>query len=119
ATKDRMPAAAPLAEAMRRRRGAGGPAEQTFASLVGLELRPRKLREAATLWAALRDRQGPDERDAPWSHPDLMPSSADLDDPLGFAEGDNLSGGGGDDWDAAIGELLDGPTDDTPPKDTE
>jgi len=83
ATKDRMPAAAPLAEAMRRRRGAGGPAEQTFASLVGLELRPRKLREAATLWAAMRDRQGPDERDAPWSHPDLMPQAADLDDPLG------------------------------------
>jgi hypothetical protein len=91
---------------MRRRRGAGGPAEQAFASLVGLELRPRKLREAATLWAALRDRQGPDERDAPWSHPDLMPSSADLDDPLGFAEGETRTKSD-DDWDAAIGELLD------------
>jgi putative hydrolase len=113
ATKDRMPAAAPLAEAMRRRRGAGGPAEQTFASLVGLELRPRKLREAATLWAALRDRQGPDERDAPWSHPDLMPSTADLDDPLGFAQGETRTKSD-DDWDAAIGELLDGPRDDTP-----
>ncbi len=113
ATKDRMPAAAPLAEAMRRRRGAGGPAEQTFASLVGLELRPRKLREAATLWAALRDRQGSDERDAPWSHPDLMPSTADLDDPLGFAQGEARTKSD-DDWDAAIGELLDGPLDDTP-----
>ncbi len=35
ATAERMPAAAKLQEAVRRRRAAGGPAEQTFASLVG------------------------------------------------------------------------------------
>ncbi|MRJ74940.1 hydrolase [Aeromicrobium sp. SMF47] len=107
ATKDRMPAAAPLSEAMRRRRATGGPAEQTFAALVGLELRPRKLREATTLWAALRDRQGADARDAVWSHPDLMPVAADLDDPLGFAQGEGRTQGD-DDFDAALGELLDG-----------
>ena len=33
--------------------GDRGPAEQTFATLVGLELRPRRLREAAALWQAL------------------------------------------------------------------
>ena len=43
-----------LGEAFRRRRAAGGPAEQTFAALVGLELRPRRLREAGVLWAARR-----------------------------------------------------------------
>lgn len=107
ATKERMPAAAPLAEAMRRRRATGGPAEQTFAALVGLELRPRKLREATTVWAALRDRQGPDARDAVWSHPDLMPTAADLDDPLAFAEGENRSQSDVD-FDTALGELLDG-----------
>ena len=107
ATKERMPAAVPLAEAMRRRRASGGPAEATFASLVGLELRPRKLREAGTLWAALRDRQGPQARDAVWSHPDLMPSASDLDDPLGFAQGENRSATD-EAFDAAIGELLDG-----------
>lgn len=106
ATKERMPAAAPLAEAMRRRRATGGPAEQTFAALVGLELRPRKLREATSLWAALRDRQGPDARDLPWSHPDLMPGASDLDDPLGFAQGENRSQSD-DDFDAALGKLLD------------
>jgi len=106
ATNGRMPAATPLAEAMRRRRATGGPAEQTFAALVGLELRPRKLREATTLWAALRDRQGADARDAVWSHPDLMPVAADLDDPLGFAQGEKRSQSD-DDFDAAIGELLD------------
>ncbi|MET1062606.1 MAG: zinc-dependent metalloprotease [Aeromicrobium sp.] len=107
ATKDRMPAATPLAEAMRRRRATGGPAEQTFAALVGLELRPRKLREARTLWAALRDRQGPDARDAVWSHPDLMPSAADLDDPLGFAHGERNAESDAD-FDTALGQLLDG-----------
>lgn len=107
ATKDRMPAAAPLAEAMRRRRATGGPAEQAFAALVGLELRPRKLREATTLWAALRDRQGPDARDAAWSHPDLMPTAEDLDDPLAFAQGEQRSQDDAD-FDAALGELLDG-----------
>ncbi|MCW2840665.1 MAG: hydrolase [Aeromicrobium sp.] len=107
ATTGRMPAAAPLAEAMRRRRATGGPAEQTFAALVGLELRPRKLREATSLWAALRDRQGADARDAVWSHPDLMPVASDLDDPLGFAQGETRSQSD-DDFDAALGQLLDG-----------
>ena len=40
ATDERMPSAGKLQEAVRRRRAAGGPAEQTFATLVGLELRP-------------------------------------------------------------------------------
>jgi putative hydrolase len=105
ATAETMPAAASLSEAMRRRRATGGPAEQTFAQLVGLELRPRRLREAATLWAALRDRQGPEARDAVWKHPDLMPTAADLDDPLGFAQAEPTSDA---DFDAALGELLDG-----------
>ncbi|MBD8605350.1 zinc-dependent metalloprotease [Aeromicrobium sp. CFBP 8757] len=113
ATAGRMPAATPLAEAMRRRRATGGPAEQTFAALVGLELRPRKLREATSLWAAIRDRQGPEARDAVWSHPDLMPDASDLDDPLGFAQGEKRSQSD-DDFDAALGELLDGTTPDSP-----
>ena len=32
---------------------AGGPAEKTFQTLVGLEMRPRRLREAAWLWSEL------------------------------------------------------------------
>ncbi|HRD60901.1 MAG TPA: zinc-dependent metalloprotease, partial [Nocardioides sp.] len=58
ATEGRMPTAGKLQEAVRRRRAAGGPAEQTFATLVGLELRPRRLRDASTLWGSLRTRQG-------------------------------------------------------------
>jgi putative hydrolase len=86
ATTGRMPNASALRETMRRRRATGGPAEQTFAALVGLELRPRRLRDASTLWGSLRTADGAAARDAVWEHPDLVPTSADLDDPLGFAE---------------------------------
>lgn len=84
ATADRLQGAGALAEAMRRRRAAGGPSEQTFASLVGLELRPRRLREAATLWGAMTQRHGTSVRDGLWNHPDLLPTADDLDDALGF-----------------------------------
>ena len=69
---------------MRRRRATGGPAEQTFATLVGLELRPRRLRDAATVWGAMGQRYGNADRDKLWSHPDLLPTSDDLDEPLDF-----------------------------------
>ena len=69
-------------EVFRRRRGAGGPAEQVFNGLVGLELRPRKIREAIALWENLTEQIGATERDAKWSHPDLLPTSGDLANPL-------------------------------------
>ncbi len=106
ATVKWMPAAGALAETVRRRRAAGGPAEATFATLVGLELRPRRMRDAANLWAAVRDARGPSGRDAVWSHPDLIPTSADLDDPLGFVSGDQAAPEEGD-FDAALADLLD------------
>jgi hypothetical protein len=113
ATEDRMPNAGKLQEAVRRRRAAGGPAEQTFAALVGLELRPRRLRDASALWGSLRSRQGRQARDAVWSHPDLLPTAADLDDPLGFREGpterrtDDAGALTDAEFDAALAELLD------------
>jgi putative hydrolase len=87
AAKDRLPSSVKLAEAVRRRRAVGGPAERTFATLVGLELRPRRLREAAALWTSLDEARGHDGRDAVWAHPDLMPTAEDLDDPAAFVEG--------------------------------
>ncbi|MEZ5096752.1 MAG: zinc-dependent metalloprotease [Nocardioides sp.] len=108
ATADRMPAAAKLQEAVRRRRAAGGPAEQTFASLVGLELRPRRLRDASTLWGSLRTRQGAEARDGVWMSPQLLPTEADLDDPLGFREGATAPAELTDaDFDAELSKLLD------------
>jgi putative hydrolase len=87
AATDRLPHASALAEAIRRRRATGGPAERTMATLVGLELRPRRLREAATIWQGLTEARGIEGRDAVWAHPDLLPSAEDLDDPEGFVRG--------------------------------
>jgi putative hydrolase len=86
AAHGRLPDAVRLAEMFRRRRAAGGPAEQTFAALVGLELRPRRLREATALWQALTDHRGVEGRDAVWGHPDLLPTDEDFADPEGFAQ---------------------------------
>jgi putative hydrolase len=107
---DTLPSADRLGEAMRRRRAAGGPAERTFASLVGLEMRPRALREAASLWRQLREERGIEGRDALWAHPDLLPTADDLDDPKAFLEGDPLTGfdAGFDTGDGASGD--DAPT---------
>jgi putative hydrolase len=85
ASADRLPNVARLSEAFRRRRAEGGPAEQTFAALVGLELRPRRLREAAALWTALTEHRGIAGRDAVWGHPDLLPGEEDFADPERFA----------------------------------
>ena len=80
----RMPSSAALKETMRRRRAAQGPAEKAFAGLVAMELRPKAVREAATVFAAMRVQGSVSQRDGLWSHPDLLPTRADLEDPLGF-----------------------------------
>ena len=91
AIADRLPTADKLQEAVRRRRAVGGPAEKTFQTLVGLEMRPRRLREAAALWAELERVRGVSGRDAVWAHPDLLPGPADLDDPTSFVSGSSIS----------------------------
>jgi putative hydrolase len=100
---DRIPGTSALSETLRRRRATAGPAEQTFATLVGLELRPRKLREAAVLWERLTQAVGADARDAVWQHPDLLPSAEDLDEPAAFI--DRMVGGDTSGMDKAIAEL--------------
>src|ERR671939_37817 len=95
-----------LRETVRRRRAAGGPAEQIFASLVGLELRPRRLREAADVWAELTQERGAAGRDALWAHPDLAPTAESFSDPIGFAKGERAEGS---ELDEALAALLENP----------
>ncbi|MFF6997192.1 zinc-dependent metalloprotease [Streptomyces sp. NPDC008313] len=90
AAKPRLSSADALRETLRRRRATGGPAEQTFATLIGLELRPRRLRDASRLWASLTDARGVDGRDGLWAHPDMLPNASDLDDPDGFVHHEQL-----------------------------
>lgn len=80
AIADRIGSAGIIREALRRRRAAGGPSEKTFSQLIGLELRPRKLREASEFWAALDAAK----RDDVWQHPDFLPDVDDLDNPEAF-----------------------------------
>ncbi|MHA7281633.1 zinc-dependent metalloprotease [Arthrobacter sp. TMS2-4] len=103
-----LPSAAALREMLRRRRATGGPAEHAFASLVGLELRPRRLRDASALWALLTEERGIEGRDALWQHPDLLPTAEDLDDPAGFAGRRRLLDSSDADVDAALQRLLSG-----------
>ena len=103
AVGDRLPGAEALAETMRRRRASGGPAEQTFGTLVGLELRPRKMREATALWQRLTDAAGVDTRDGLWDHPDLLPDTDDLDEPARLI--DRVIGGDSSGIDAEIAKL--------------
>jgi putative hydrolase len=105
ATSKHLPHPAALGEAVRRQRASGGPAGQVFSQLVGLELRPRRLRDAANLWAALESKGGAAVRDSAWAHPDVAPTAADLDDPLGYVER-FMSRDTRDEMDAALDALL-------------
>jgi putative hydrolase len=105
AAEPHLPQSGALRETLRRRRASGGPAEQTFATLVGLELRPRRLRDASRLWASLADARGTEGRDALWGHPDMLPTAGDLDDPDGFVHREELDLSGFDfsDLDKSLG----------------
>ncbi|KAB8171172.1 hydrolase [Streptomyces sp. 3MP-14] len=105
AAEPHLPSASALRETLRRRRASGGPAEQTFATLIGLELRPRRLRDAARLWASLTDARGTQGRDALWTHPDMLPTAEDLDDPDGFVHREQLDFS---ELDRLLGEAADG-----------
>ncbi|WP_396652794.1 zinc-dependent metalloprotease [Microbacterium sp. Marseille-Q6965] len=107
---NRMPDLERIAETIRRRRAAGGPAEDALAALVGLQLRPRRLREAAAMWRAVTEAVGVTARDALWDYPDLMPQGEDIDEPSRLiarleakARGDEPEP---DEMDAALAQLL-------------
>jgi putative hydrolase len=101
-----LPHTVPLREMLRRRRAAGGPAEQTFSTLVGLQLRPRRSRDAASLFAHAYTAGGVEGRDGLWSHPDLLPTPDDLDDPAGYLARRQAADILSDEMDDALEALL-------------
>jgi putative hydrolase len=117
----RLPRASAIGETVRRRRASGGPAESAFASLVGLELRPRRMREASQMWARLTAEVGAELRDSLWAHPDVMPTADDLDNPDALIA--RLKGEAAglvpepDAMDRALQDLLDGKDFGTAPSD--
>jgi hypothetical protein len=86
---DASPAWVPVAqldEAYRRRRATNSPAQQALGALVGLEINPRRVREAAELWRRITESHGVAVRDGLWGHPDLLPGADDLGDPTSFID---------------------------------
>ncbi|GAB2463322.1 zinc-dependent metalloprotease [Conyzicola lurida] len=110
----RLPSSVAIAETVRRRRASGGPAESAFSTLVGLELRPRRLREAAAMWQAVSDAVGAEARDALWSHPDLVPTAEDITDPTALVARLTAGTPAPDDIDQAIEDLLNDDTSERP-----
>jgi putative hydrolase len=103
----RLPKGEAIREAIRRRRATGGPAERTFQTLVGLSLRPKRMREASELWQQIGEAVGNEKRDSLWDHPDLLPTDKDIDEPEKFVARLKADLGLGDAMDQALRDLLD------------
>lgn len=103
-----LPGIVALSEMWRRRRLAGAGAEQVFARLIGLEFRPRRVREAARLWQRLGQEAGASERDALWQHPDVMPTAAELAHPDDFLTLRQAAADMDAAIDADLAQILDG-----------
>lgn len=101
-----MPHAAQLQELVRRRRASSSAVRSVLHELIGLSLRPRLVRDAENLWAAIEHDRGVDGRDAVWQHPDLVPTASHLADPLSFLS-DEPATPADDDFDAQLRKLLD------------
>lgn len=82
--ENRLENAGRLIETMNRRRASGGPAEKTFSNLVGLELRPRLIRDATTFWKYIHANRV--EINSVWSHLDFLPDRDDLGNPSLYVE---------------------------------
>ena len=98
----RLPGINQVFELLRRRQAVGA-AQKTFATLLGLELRPRLQREAMAMWQQLAAELGTAVRDSIWMHPDLLPSAEDIQDPSALIK--RLSGDD-DDFDSELNKLL-------------
>lgn len=101
----RLPQASALGEVQRRRRATSSPAQSTFSTLLGLELRPKRIREAAAMWIAVTEAVGAQKRDSVWDHPDLLPTSSDIDNPTALIA--RLRETQGDAMDEELRKLLD------------
>lgn len=96
AVGDRLPSYPALSETLRRGRATKSPTQQLFATLLGLEVSPRKMRECSLFWFEVESEIGLAGRDQRWEDPALLPKSKDLADVSKFLNStivpDDLSG---------------------------
>lgn len=96
-----LPSAGVLEEVVRRRANAS-PARATFSTLIGLDLQPKRSREAAAFWRRITEQFGVEKRDRLWDHPDLLPTSEDIDNVESFISRTSA----GDQLDKDLRDLL-------------
>ena len=93
---ERLPSYPALSETLRRGRATKSPTQQLFATLLGLEVSPRKMRECSHFWFEVESEIGLAGRDQRWEDPVLLPKSQDLADVSKFLNSttvpDDLSG---------------------------
>ena len=96
AAGERLPSMIKLRETQQRRRATNSPTQQLFATLVGLEVSPRKTREAITFWEQIAKLKDVQTRDQVWEDPVLLPTANQLLDAESFLKSrtipDDLSG---------------------------
>lgn len=96
AAGDRLPAIIKLRETQQRRRATNSPTQQLFATLVGLEVSPRRTRDAIAFWERIAEIKDIQSRDQVWEEAILLPTASQLLDPEGFLQSrtipDDLSG---------------------------
>ncbi len=107
AVSAQLPHAVALGEMFQRRSATDSPVNQVFGPLVGLELKPRRIREATAFWRMAHARLGVEGRDRLWSHPDLLPTPENLDKPQEFFE-ESIPSAVEAELDAFLAQLLDG-----------
>src|SRR5699024_1757856 len=116
-----------MREVLRRRRASGGPAEEMLSKTVGIELRPRRVREALAWWESVLATEGEAGREAKWDHPDLLPTPEVLSGrpqaPQPAASQDEVEHLAGvtlpEDFDAELAKLLAGDGEERAPREDE
>ena len=96
AAGDRLPSLSRLQETQRRRRATQSPTQELFASLIGLEVSPRTIRECSSFWRYVTNELTLQERDQLWEDPFALPTVEEISDPENFLRArrvpDDLSG---------------------------
>ncbi|MGP9537603.1 zinc-dependent metalloprotease [Brachybacterium sp. AOP43-C2-M15] len=123
----KLPELEAMREVLRRRRAAGGPAEEMLSKTIGIELRPRRVREALSWWESVLATEGESGREAKWDHPDLLPTAEVLSGrpqaPRPAASEDEVDGLSDvslpEDFDAELEKLLSGDGQDLAPREDE
>ncbi|QKJ25527.1 zinc-dependent metalloprotease [Aquiluna borgnonia] len=98
----RLPSHGALMEVLRRHQAVGA-AQKTFATLLGLELKPRLQRESMAMWQQVRLSLPLAKADSLWSHPDQLPNAQEIQNPELLISRIN---GSDDDLDQELRNLL-------------